>query len=143
MAEQRSPNSLRPDEARLILSLRLLIARAANKDSLAWWDDESLTLSADFLLERLFPVAPALAARSLALRAAQARHQAACAPYKRALHLYRLDLDNLDRLALRNESLLPISLSPAPITTLDELRQGLAALIDEPPAYTVLRRSDA
>jgi len=45
-------------DVQLILRLRLLIVRAANRDSLAWWDDEALTAPAGFLLERLFPVAP-------------------------------------------------------------------------------------
>jgi len=147
MAQRASSNavsgSLSPQDARTILSLRLLIARAANKDSLAWWDDESLTPHAAFLLERVFPIAPALAARSLALSAALARHQAACASYERALHLYRLDTDNLDKLALRFEPLLPILVPEQPIQTMDELRQHLLDLANEPASHTVVRRTEA
>ncbi len=139
---QNTPDILQPDEAHLILSLRLLIARAANKDSLAWWDDEALTPSASFLLGRLFPVAPPLAARSLALRAALARHRAAYASYQGALHLYRLDLDNLDKLALRYEPLLPIPVSSDPITTMDVLRRQLVELVGQPLVYKVVRRRD-
>lgn len=134
---------LTPEEAHLILRLRLLLARAANKDSLAWWDDESLTSPAGFLLERLFPMAPALAARSLALSAALARHQAACAAGGKALHLYRLDSDNQDRLALRTVPLLAIPVPHDPITTMEALRQHLLDLIGQPMPYTAKRRTDA
>ena len=112
----------------LILSLRLLIARAANGDSLAWWDDQSLTAHAAFILERTFPVAPAQAARSLALRAALARHQALCPGD--SLHLYRLDGDNRDRLILRFHSLESITLPEQPITTVDALRRHLAYRVE-------------
>ncbi len=143
MAEQTRSDILQPDEVRLILSLRLLIARAANKDSLAWWDDEALTASGSFLLDRLFPVAPALAGRSLALRAAQVRHQAACAPIQDALHLYRLDLDNLDGLALRHEPLWPMAVPAEPIASMAALRQALLELLGGPAAYKVTRRREA
>ncbi|MBC7252114.1 MAG: BrxE family protein [Anaerolineae bacterium] len=129
------------EDTHLVLSLRLLIARAANRDSLAWWDDESLTLHASFLLERIFPMAPPLAARSLALSAALARHQAACPG--QALHLYHLDVDNQDGLALRFAPLLPIPVPVEPITTMDALRQHLLNLIGEPAIYTVVRRTSA
>jgi hypothetical protein len=134
-------NDLASEETRIILSLRLLIARAANKDSLAWWDDESLTSHAGFLLERVFPTAPALAARSLALAAASARHQAACP--EAALHLYRLDTDNRDRLALRFAPLLPVPLPEGPITAMDALRQHLLGVTGGPVPYTVVRETDA
>jgi hypothetical protein len=139
MSEITSVGNLTPKNARAILGLRLLIARAANQDSLAWWDDESLTPHAGFVLERVFPMAPSLAARSLALAAASARHQAACP--EKALHLYRLDADNRDRLALRFAPLLPIPVPEEPITTVDVLRQHLVALTREPMGYTVVRRN--
>ncbi len=132
-----------PEDAHTILGLRLLIARAANKDSLAWWDDESLTRHAGFVLERTFPMAPPLGARSLALAAALARHQAACSTDTRALHLYRLDADNLDKLALRFAPLLPIPVPEDPITTMEILRQHLLNLTHEPASYTVTRRTVA
>ena len=115
-----STENLTPEETGAILGLRLLIARAANRDSLAWWDDESLTPPGGFLLERVFPTAPALAARSLALAAAVARHQAACTG--EVLHLYHLDADNQDGLALRFAPLLPIPVPREPIVTMDALR---------------------
>ena len=100
------------EDAQSILSLRLLVARAANKDSLSWWDDESLTSYGGFLLERIFPFAPELAARSLALRAATARHRAVGSSQEAALHLYRLDLDGQDTLTLQSVPLSwPLSIS--------------------------------
>jgi len=143
MARHTSTGNLTPEEAHTILGLRLLVARAANKDSLAWWDDESLTLPAGFLLERIFPVAPPLAARSLALAAALARHQAACSANNRALHLYRLDTDNQDKLALRFAPLLAIPVPEESITTLEALRQHLLNLTGEPVPYTVVRETNA
>lgn len=140
MAGRRPNEAVTPEDAQLILRLRLLIARAANSDSLAWWDDDTLTLHAEFLLERIFPMAPALAARSLALAAAAARHQAAC-PDDSALHLYRLDADKQDELAVRSVPLLPIPLPADPITTMDALRQHLLDLVGEPAPYTVVRET--
>lgn len=142
MAERTSINTITPEDANTILSLRLLVARAANKDSLAWWDDESLTPHASFLLERLFPMAPPLAARSLALSAALARHQAACSANEKTLHLYQLDADNQDKLALRFVPLLPISVPDQPITTMDALSQHLLDLVGEPVPYNVVRRTN-
>ena len=123
-----------------ILSLRLLIARAANRDSLAWWDYEAMTAPAGFLLERLFPVAPPLAARSLGLRAALARHQSACAGIEGALHLYWLDVDNADGLALRDVALLSAPYPEAPIPTMDALREGLTALLGQPAHVKIVQR---
>jgi len=135
-------DSLLPQDAQTILRLRLLIARAANKDSLAWWDDESLTPHAGFLLERIFPMAPLLAAQSLALKAAEARHQAACQAHECALHLYRLDADGRDRLALRIESRLPIPVPAPPITTMKALRHHFLDLTGGPASYTVVRQAN-
>jgi len=143
---QMSPNSatdkIPPDDAQVVLTLRLLIARAANKDSLSWWDDESLTPHAGFLLERIFPIAPPLAARSLALSAATARHQAACA-HDNALHLYRLDLDSQDTLVLRSVPLLSIPLPQEPLPSIDALKGALLDLLGRPMLYTSVRRTEA
>ncbi|MCX6915666.1 MAG: BrxE family protein [Verrucomicrobia bacterium] len=128
------------EDGHTILLLRLLIARAANRDSLAWWDDEALTAPAGFLLERLFPVAPPLAARSLALRAALARHEGACTEIGGALHLYRPDADNADGLALRDVPLLPVPYPEAPIPTMDALREHLIALLSRPAQVKIVQR---
>lgn len=122
----RQPLKLPPAVVHQILGLRLLIARAANVDSLAWWDDDALTSPARYVLQRLFPTAPPLAARSLALRAALSRHEAAVP--STGLHLYRLEPDNRDRLALRFEPRLPIPVPDDPIKTLDDLRAHLRDL---------------
>ena len=135
-------HSISPEDARTILSVRLLLARAANKDSLAWWDDESLTPHAGFLLERIFPMAPALAARSLALSAAAARHRAACAGHDNALHLYRLDLDGQDALALSSVPLLSIPLPQEPMPSNDARRQEQLGLLGKPMHYTSVRRTE-
>lgn len=110
---------------------------------MAWWDDESLTPHAYFLLERIFPFAPALTARSLALRAATARHQAACAHIPGALHLYRLDPDNQDGLALSAVPLLSVQVPQEPIPSLEALRRHLLAVLGHLPSYSVVRRTDA
>lgn len=136
-------SNIAPEDARAVLSLQMLIARAANKDSLAWWDDESLTRHAEFVLERVFPIAPALAARSLALSAAAARHDAAFAGRDGVLHLYRLDPDGQDTLALRSASLLDIPVRQEPIPSIDALRRELLDLLGEPVSYTSVRRSEA
>lgn len=139
MTRHTFTSNLTPKETRTILGLRLLIARAANKDSLAWWDDESFTAHAGFLLDRIFPMAPPLAARSLSLAAAIARHQAAYT--EETLHLYRLDSDNQDGLALRFEPLLPIPVPEEPITTLEALRRHLLDLTDDPANYIIVRET--
>lgn len=121
---------------RSILALRLLIARAGGADGLRWWEDHSFTDSATYIFDRLFPVSPPLAARTLALRAAWRRHKAACDP--EALHLYRLDPDNRDGLALRDLSPLDVDLPTTPTTSMEALRAALLALTGEPRAYRVI-----
>jgi hypothetical protein len=135
------PHALSDKDARDVLALRLLIARAANSDSLAWWGDDSLTPPAVYVLERLFPIAPPLAARSLALTAAQARHRDAFPKGEDALHLFRLDQDNQDRYDLRLVPLLEVPVSAEPITTMNMLRESLLALVGTPKPYTVLGKS--
>jgi len=143
MLERANSQVLTVEEAHAITGLRLLIARAANADSLAWWDDESLTPHATFLLDRLFPVAPPLAARSLALTAAMARHRAVMPEGMSALHLFRLDGDGLDSLAMRQVALLDIPFPTAPIPDIESLRRRLLELTGASIAYTVRRRSEA
>lgn len=132
-----SPFSVRDAEA--VLSIRLLIARAANKDSLAWWDDESLSSQGAFLMDRIFPVAPRAAARSLALRAALSRHQAACAAEPQAIHLFRLDVANRDELALRQVPLASLPVPEEPISTVDELRLEITRLTGGTRPYRRVR----
>lgn len=133
--------SIPPAEMDLILRLRLLIARAANKDSLAWWDDESLASHSAFLLDRLFPVSPQAAARSLALRAAESRHQAALAAEPNALHLFHLDIANQDELAARQVAMETVYVPGEPIDTIEVLRVRLAELLGEPKPYKRVRQA--
>ena len=143
MAEQASGDNLTVEEARTILGLRLLIARAASKDSLAWWEDHSLTPEASFVLERIFPMQPDLAARNLALAAARARHQAACPSSRGIVHLYRLDSDGRDELTLRSVSVLAAAVPEMPIDTTDLLRRALLEVLGQAMPYKALRRTDA
>ena len=136
---QSTPPTLLPGDIQTILTLRLLIARVANPDSLGWWDDEALTPSADFVLKRLFPMAPGLAGRSLALQAALTRHNAVCPA--NALHLYHLDSDNYDTLALRGARLGSVPLVTAPVTTLQGLREVLEKVTEGPYSYTVRNKA--
>lgn len=139
MNDTRAAVDPTPAQVRDILALRLLIARAANQDSLGWWDDESLTPAAAYLLSRLFPVSPGVAGKSLALRAALARHGVACP--RDGLHLYRLDADNRDKLALRFAPIERVPVPEEPIPTTEVLRDRLLELSESPQAYTVLRRT--
>ncbi|MAT42176.1 MAG: hypothetical protein CL609_07530 [Anaerolineaceae bacterium] len=132
------PQTLLPrDDAVAILGLRLLIARAANVDSLHWWEDNAFSEPAQFIFNRTFPGVPTLAARNLALRAAVARHLDACPPD--ALHLYHLDFDNLDRLVLEFWQLTEIVVPVEPIKTMEALRQHLLHLTAGPMPYEVVR----
>lgn len=79
---------LTPDEAELIWRLRLAVVRAAQPDSLYWWDDRSLTPDAEFVTERLFSRRPQLAAARIALATALVRHRAAIPAVSRLIHLF-------------------------------------------------------
>ena len=131
-------NNIIVDDSEIILRLRLLIARAANKDSLRWWDDESLASHSAFLLRRIFPIDPMSAARNLALQAAQARHEAALIE-PQALHLYGLDADNRDALAVRQTSVKEIQVPNDPISTTDELAGHLEQVTNGPHSFEVVR----
>jgi hypothetical protein len=128
-------------DERTILALRLLLARAANADSLAWWEDESLTQPADYVLHRLFPVQPATAARRIALQAAETRHQAALQDESHPLCLYWLDGDNRDRLALRFKSPADVPLPAHRLDSVAALKSALLPLTGGPMAYTVVRQN--
>jgi hypothetical protein len=137
-----NPEGITSQDAQAILALRLLIARAAQTDSLSWWEDEALTQPAGFILERTFPVAPHVAGRSLAIRAAARRQEDACAGIAEAIHLYRLDLDNRDRLVLRFMLPTQTPVPEKPIQSMDELRQHLLHLTGVPVQSTPLHRTN-
>jgi hypothetical protein len=71
-----------------ILRLRLIVCRAAQLDSLQWWDDQSLTTEGAFVVERLFGGRPRVAAAKIALAAARVRHWAAMPKSKNVVHLF-------------------------------------------------------
>ena len=74
------------------VALAIVIARAGCPDSLAWWDDESLTEAGLFSLKRLFPRSHRAAALWLALQAARNRHEGILARVgiTGAVHLFNL-----------------------------------------------------
>jgi hypothetical protein len=125
-------------DGKQILSLQLLIARAAQKDSLSWWEDDSLTPAGDYLLERLFMANPGQAGKRLALEAAKVRYHAAFGNENNVFHLFHLDQTgdvehNLDELSLSN-----ITLPLEPIQTIDALRQALLEQIGFPMKYQIV-----
>lgn len=132
--------TLSVDEARHIRTLQLLVARAANQDSLAWWEDEALTAQGLYILERSTSTAPVLAARYLSIVAASARHKTAFAQSKQAIHLFHLDGDNEDGLALRDVSLIDIEVPADPIISMEALEQALDNLLGGIRPYTVAAR---
>jgi len=75
-----------------ILRLRAAVCRAAQGDSLRWWDDESLTPYARVILDPLFPRTAPSAAIKIAFEAARLRYRAAfAAANARVRHLFSLD----------------------------------------------------
>ena len=77
MNEGAFPGQIDAEALALILRLRLLVCRAAQPDSLKWWDDNALTAEGAYLTERLFSRRPRAAAARIALAAARSRHWAA------------------------------------------------------------------
>jgi hypothetical protein len=121
-----------------LLSLQYLISRAAQKDSLNWWEDDSLTQAGGYLLERLFPTNPKEAGLKLALEAAKTRYQAAFQGENAALHLFRLDKTGEIEHSLIRSRLTDIPVSLEPIGSIETLRQKLFDLTGPSPTYQVL-----
>jgi len=125
-------------EKNTILGLRLLVARAAQKDSLNWWEDDSLTQSGDYLLERLFLTDPGEAGRKLALEAARTRYQAAFNGDDSAIHLFHLDRTGDVEYDLLGIRLVDIPIPSEPMPTRDMLRQSLLDLTGQPPQFKIV-----
>ncbi len=121
-----------------LLGLRLLIARAAQKDSLGWWEDDSLTEAGHYLLERLFLVNPEEAGRKLALEAARTRYQAAFNRDAAALHLFHLDKTGEIEHRLQGICLADIQPPKEPLLTMDALRQKLFELAGHPLKFQIV-----
>ena len=121
---------------RLILDLRLLIARAGERDSLAWWDSHALTDGGQWVLGRLYPRHAAYAGARLAIEAAAIVHREAVG-HRPAVTLFSPGVDPdarvMRQLELRRLDGEPLTIPP-PIRSADELRAQLnqvAGLTDE------------
>lgn len=121
-----------------ILQIRLLVARAAQKDSLSWWEDDSLTDSGAFLLEKLFLTAPLDAAKKLALKSAHGRYDAAFSGDDHALHLFCLDDRGEQDFPYQDIQIASIPIVPGPLPDLDTLRIYLQQVVGNPPVYKVI-----
>jgi hypothetical protein len=121
-----------------LLNLQLLIARAAQKDSLNWWEDDSLTSAGNYVLERLFLHAPSEAGRKLALRSARSRYHAAFRDMQKAVHLFRLDSRREIKPSLHEISISNLDIPLDPIASLDTLRELLLQMIGTEPQYQVI-----
>jgi hypothetical protein len=120
------------DAALEIMMLQLLIARAAQKDSLSWWEDESLTQAGGYVLERLFPNAPQRAGWKLALEAALARHKVALKDMPDVEHLFALGLNSQEELSPINTVIHLKDLTEKPVRTMEILEERLVEAIGEP-----------
>ncbi len=121
-------------EAELIVRLRLLVVRAAQPDSLRWWDDRSLTVEGGYLTERLFSRRPRLAAAQIAMATARARHWAAIPKTPKAVHLFDFgdDLEyELEAVAL-DEAWIPAE----PFATQDALLLAVGRVIPDGTGYS-------
>ncbi|MBK8030399.1 MAG: BrxE family protein [Chloroflexi bacterium] len=118
-----------------LLQLQLLIARAGQRDSLQWWDDESLTSSGAYVVERVFVGAPQLTAQRLALRAAASRHAAALADFYTATHLFHLDEQRQTELALRGVRLPSEIDLQTPISDMTAFHDRLLSIVGTPPKF--------
>jgi hypothetical protein len=121
-----------------LLSLRLLIARAAQKDSLSWWEDESLTQAGNFLMERLFIMDTTESARKLAIEAAKTRYRMAFGENGPKLHLFQLDQRGQVEYELEDVRYSEIEIPVEPIASLDTLRQELLAITGTPMPYEIV-----
>lgn len=121
-----------------LMRLRIIIARAGQNDCLRWWEDESLTANGAYILERIFPGAPAITGRNLALAAATIRHRAALEHLGDVIHLFRISRSNADQLALRALRSRHVASVETSIPDLDSLRHTLLEHIETPPQYEVV-----
>jgi hypothetical protein len=74
----------------LVFTLRLLIARAGERDGLAWWESDALSEAGQFVLKRLFPRSSGWAGVESALEAAAIRHRRVLGNRSGVLSLFSL-----------------------------------------------------
>ena len=113
--------------------IALLVARAGQKDSLGWWDDESLTDAGRFALTKIFPRNPGRAAVRLAFESARGRHAGvlAAAGVTQATTLLDLAEASIEDIASASN---PWS---AHIANLDEFRRQLLVLAPDAGTLTL------
>ena len=107
-----------------ILKLRVLIARAAQSDSLRWWDDNALTGEGLTLAGRLFRQKPESACVRLAMRSARARHRAAMPSGRDIVHLF--DFGDVAELHIESALDSVDASLPGPIKSMDDLTAALS-----------------
>lgn len=111
---------------RTILLLRAIVCRAAEGDSLHWWDDESLTPYARVILDPLFPRTASVAALRIAFEAARLRYRAVFgADDPRVAHLFSLP-DEVE-MQLVNAGLDGIAAGDEAVADAEAFRQRLGA----------------
>lgn len=128
------------EQALQLQSLRFCIARAGQNDSMGWWEDDSLTTTGAYLLERIFPGAPAITGRKLALTAANLRHEAALAHLDNVNHLFQLAAENQAKLVLRDLVDTQSWVDLPPIDSIGSLHDMLVKIISTQPEYEVVNR---
>lgn len=135
------PKLLAPTEAETILRLRLLVARAAQPDSLNWWNDRSLTPEGGYVAERLFWVRPQLTAAKIAMASGQARLWDAVQRTPDIVHLFDLGelIEHELRLFPLDEAMIPAT----PLLSIAQLRTDIGKLIGDQVGYQVLRRDES
>lgn len=112
-----------------ILTLRLIICRAAESDALRWWDDDAMSDAGLTLGKRIFSRFPERALARLAMRAARSRHDAALERVQSPRHLFRLN----ERFELAFDTALSIApvgsiALPPVVRSIDELRDTLSEM---------------
>jgi hypothetical protein len=120
-----------------ILDLRLLIARAGEQDSLAWWNSHALTDQGQWALARLYPRYAAHAGARLAIEAAAIVHTELIG-HRPAITLYGLGVDldarvarQLDLRRMDDEPLIIPTSIHSPEELEAQLRQRMEVTIDD------------
>lgn len=118
--------------AHTILRLRVLIARAAQPDSLQWWQDQSLTQDGMYVVERLFARNPKWAAAHLAIASSRARHWAAIPREPNVTHLF--DLGNPIEFALADFRI-ETEWIPNPPASMDDFIMAIGEIVPDGAGY--------
>jgi hypothetical protein len=128
---------LSPSSAKHSVSLALLIIRAGEKDSLKWWDDESLSEAGLFALSRVLPRNPRAAAVRLAYLAARERHRGVLVSAGVQGATTLLDFVEPALATSQEGASLVTVVRDEPITSVDRLRTRLHELASEVTAIEI------